>query len=149
MCSLCIVHCVQVKSGAENMIAMYGGTGTALAPANKKLLQEAQQMLSDAKIKIEIIRNQLLRLQQTSDSTLDHLEYYTKPDNWPAEVRILELRQHLLIEAAVLEGARNILDVLQRIKQPDKKALQDVRLLFFFLFSSLPSLLTALLNSNA
>lgn len=55
---------------------MYGGAGaSALAPANKKLLQEAQQMLSDSKIKIEIIRNQLLRLQQTSDSTLDHLGF--------------------------------------------------------------------------
>lgn len=68
---------LQVKSGAENMIAMYGGVGAgagaALPPANKKLLQEAQQMLSDSKIKIEIIRNQLLRLQQTSDTTLDHL----------------------------------------------------------------------------
>lgn len=41
-------------------------------------------------------------------------------------MRILELRQHLLIEAAVLDGARNILAVLQRVRQPDKKALQDV-----------------------
>ena len=54
-----------MKAGAENMIAMYKG-GTS---RDKKLLAEAQQMLSDAKTKIDIIRMQILKGQQKNDSS--------------------------------------------------------------------------------
>ena len=47
-----------MKAGAENMIEMYSsGSGK-----DKKLLAEAQQMLSDAKRKMEYIRMQILKL---------------------------------------------------------------------------------------
>ena len=51
-----------MKQGAENMIAMYS-TGSS---RDKKLLAEAQQMLGDAKTKIEIIRMQMLKASQDS-----------------------------------------------------------------------------------
>lgn len=54
--------------GAENMISTYSGVASS-----RKLLQEAQQMLQDSKTKIEIIRNQILRIQQQSDKGTDHL----------------------------------------------------------------------------
>lgn len=44
----------------------------------------------------------------------------------PLEVRIEELRHHLKIESAVVEGAKNAIRGLQSSKVPDKKALQEV-----------------------
>ena len=44
----------------------------------------------------------------------------------PDELRIEELRHHLRIEQAVLEGAQNAMSMLQKIKNQDKKALQEV-----------------------
>ena len=60
--TLCTFVLRQVKQGAENMIAMYS-TGSS---RDKKLLAEAQQMLGDAKTKIEIIRMQMLKASQDS-----------------------------------------------------------------------------------
>ena len=45
------------------MIASYKKAGTS---RDKKLLAEAQQMLKDAKTKIDIIRMQMLKSQQKS-----------------------------------------------------------------------------------
>ena len=44
----------------------------------------------------------------------------------PLELRIEELRHHMRIESAVLEGSKNVVKVLQSSKQADKKALQEV-----------------------
>ena len=49
----------QVKQGTENMIETYNSG----AARDKKMLQEAQSMLSDAKRKIEYIRMQIVRLE--------------------------------------------------------------------------------------
>ena len=56
--------CEQVKQGTENMIETYNSG----AVRDKKMLQEAQSMLGDAKRKIEYIRMQIARLEnQRSD----------------------------------------------------------------------------------
>ncbi len=49
------------------MIEMYKGGSSR----DKKLLAEAQQMLSDAKTKIDIIRMQILKAQQRQDGAMD------------------------------------------------------------------------------
>ena len=55
---------LQVKQGAENMINMYQGGSSR----DKKLLAEAQQMLIDSKTKIDIIRMQILKVQQKGET---------------------------------------------------------------------------------
>ena len=52
------------------MISMYKG-GTS---RDRKLLAEAQQMLSDAKTKIDIIRMQILKGQQKGDVSGNYTE---------------------------------------------------------------------------
>jgi len=55
-----------VKQGTGNMIETYNSG----AARDKKMLQEAQSMLSDAKRKIEYIRMQIVRLEnQRSDAS--------------------------------------------------------------------------------
>ena len=57
------MYYMQVKQGAENMIEMYSNGPSR----DKKLLADAQQMLQDAKQKIEFIRMQMLRVQQKEE----------------------------------------------------------------------------------
>jgi len=54
-----ITH-LQVKQGAENMIQSL----TSGHSRDKKLLQEAQQMLADSRVKIEFLKLRILKIKQ-------------------------------------------------------------------------------------
>lgn len=58
-----------------------------------------------------------------SEKSESHLES-------PLEERIAELRHRLRIEAAVVEGAKNVIRTLQSSKVAEKKALQEVSISF-------------------
>lgn len=58
----------------------------------------------------------------------------------PLQMRIEELRHHIRIESAVLEGAKNAMKLLQKTKSQDKNALREVSPQITVIKSSLPHL---------
>ncbi|XP_052131431.1 serine/threonine-protein kinase N isoform X5 [Frankliniella occidentalis] len=129
---------LKVKQGAENMIQSL--TSRSGHSRDKKLLAEAQQMLQDSKAKIEFLRMRMDKMRKhhphradtpsNGDHHLKSLESRTYEPNLelPLEERVEELRHRLRIEAAVVEGAKNVIRLLQQsTKVTDKRALQEAQ----------------------
>ncbi|KAF7274305.1 hypothetical protein GWI33_013022 [Rhynchophorus ferrugineus] len=123
----------KVKQGAENMIQ------SITASRDKKLLQEAQQMLQDSKKKIEYLKMKITKMKHDVDSksrTIGSMHDLTSNgtdsnnvDLEPAlEERIEDLKHRLRVEAAVVEGAKNVIKLLQNgnKERSDRKALSEV-----------------------
>ncbi|XP_048414922.2 serine/threonine-protein kinase N2-like [Stegostoma tigrinum] len=112
---------MKVKQGAENMIQMYSNRPSK----DRKMLAAAQQMLQASKIKIDIIRMQILKMNRTIgafEDSKDSIGIIT-----PEEVRVEELRHHLWVESAVAEGAKNAVKVLEGRRVQDKKVLVEAQ----------------------
>ncbi|KAI5651793.1 protein kinase domain-containing protein [Phthorimaea operculella] len=121
---------LKVKQGAENMIQSISSSNQS---RDKKLLAEAHQMLADSKDKIEYLKLRISKLskQQKGENA------GANGDGRSADMtgveplldeRIAELRNRLRIEAAVVEGSKNAIRLLQSDKKvTDKKALQEAQ----------------------
>uniref|UniRef100_A0A8C0BTS9 Serine/threonine-protein kinase N3 n=1 Tax=Buteo japonicus TaxID=224669 RepID=A0A8C0BTS9_9AVES len=109
---------MKVKQGAENMIQMYSTS------KERKLLATAQQMLQDSKTKIEIIRMHIVKVSQSAGGMEDTVDPAGKV---ALELHIEELRHHLCIEAAVAEGAKNVLKILGGSRVQDRKFLAEAQ----------------------
>ncbi|XP_028919525.1 serine/threonine-protein kinase N3 [Ornithorhynchus anatinus] len=107
---------LKVKQGAENMIQMYAN-GT---PKERKLVATAQQMLGDSKLKVELLRMQIGKLG-AGEAT----EPAARAGR--GELRVEELRHRLRIEAAVAEGAKNVVKLLGGRRLQDRKALAEAQ----------------------
>ncbi|XP_053328904.1 serine/threonine-protein kinase N3 isoform X2 [Spea bombifrons] len=111
----------KVKQGAENIIQMFSN-GTS---KDRKLLATAQQMLQDSRIKTELLRMQIVKLTQAPGSMSEGLDQAASLS--PLELRVEELRHHLRVEAAVAEGAKNVVKLLGGRRVQDRKALAEAQ----------------------
>ncbi|MBN3304564.1 PKN2 kinase, partial [Amia calva] len=120
----------KVKQGAENMIHMYSNGSFK----DRKMLSTAQQMLQDSRTKIELIRMQIVKVTQagegeceSSDQEGDKKARRPPETINPLELRVAELRHHLKIEAAVAEGAKNVVKQLGGRRVQDRRALAEAQ----------------------
>nr|XP_023439850.2 serine/threonine-protein kinase N3 isoform X1 [Dasypus novemcinctus] len=102
---------LKVKQGAENMTHTYA-SGT---PKERKLLAAAQQMLRDSQLKVALLRMKISSLEASGS-----------PEPGP-ELQAEELRHRLRIEAAVAEGAKNVVKLLGSQRTQDRKALAEAQ----------------------
>merc|ERR1719158_1277676 len=110
----------KVRQGAENMLNQYSGN------KDKKLLVEAEELLQDSKAKMEYLRMKILKTKQQQMGGGGEGDFGREEPS-PLERRIEDLRHHMKIESACLEGSKNVLKILTACKSQDKKALQEAQ----------------------
>ncbi|KRY58332.1 Serine/threonine-protein kinase N2, partial [Trichinella britovi] len=106
----------KVKDGLEKFLQMC---------KDKKMLEGSRQMLEDSKAKIELLRMQIARLQQLHSLNLSSPVEGASPVASPTEIQVDELLHRLRKEAAMHEGAKNMVKILNQAKTVEKKSLQD------------------------
>ncbi|KAK7164613.1 hypothetical protein R3I94_003103 [Phoxinus phoxinus] len=116
---------LKVKQGAENIIQTYANSSVK----DRKMLSTAQQMLQDSKTKIELLRMQIVKVTQAREGERETTQPEGRPSETisPLELRVEELRHHMKIEAAVAEGAKNVVKQLGVRKVQDRRALAEAQ----------------------
>lgn len=118
----------RVKSGAETMIQMYSTKGRH----DRKLLTEAQQMFSDSKTKVEVLKMKILKVKGVAASPERSLDASVAGDSSGSkskaqffqspEGRLAILRYRIDVETRLMQGAKSIM----KANPTDKKMWQTV-----------------------
>ncbi|VDM96885.1 unnamed protein product [Thelazia callipaeda] len=105
---------MKVKDGLERFLA--------IGQNNRKLQEESKSMLFDSKAKIALLRMQIEKMQRQEqvDACLSGKTIQTK-----TEVIVDDLLHRLRKEAAIAEGARNMIRILSSQKKSDGKSLSQ------------------------
>lgn len=121
----------RVKSGAETMILVYSG---AKNRHERKLLSEAQQMFTDSKTKVEVLKMKVLKIkgvanaQASPERTLEsagtgevggrsNAQFFQSPEG-----RMAILRYRIDVETRLMQGAKSIM----KANPSDRKMWQTV-----------------------
>ncbi|CAF1038211.1 unnamed protein product [Adineta steineri] len=106
----------KVKAGAETLLTTYSGQRKE---SSRKMCDEAQILLKDAKAKVEYIRLEIKRLE--TELLLPKNANNSKENNysndqalWPSEQSIEQLEHHLTIETTMKKGGENAVKVLKQ-----------------------------------
>ncbi|CAF1046714.1 unnamed protein product [Adineta steineri] len=107
---------LKVKAGAETLLTTYSGQRKE---SSRKMCDEAQILLKDAKAKVEYIRLEIKRLE--TELLLPKNANNSKENNysndqalWPSEQSIEQLEHHLTIETTMKKGGENAVKVLKQ-----------------------------------
>lgn len=111
---------LKVKAGAENMMKMYSN---AKSSKDRKLLVEAQQMYSDSRTKIEVLRMRIMKTKSTLSSSPDKGDENQFGKNLLSkpEGRVAYIRYRIEVESRLIEGAKKIMRA-----NPNSKAISTV-----------------------
>ena len=116
----------RVKSGAESMIKVYSGRKSR--HHDRKLLSDAQQVLSDSRTKIEVLRMNIIKLKTALNSSESEGSKSKAGNMGPISqtplARVEILRYRIDVESRLMQGARSII----KANPTDKKSMQSVRI---------------------
>ncbi|XP_006892548.1 PREDICTED: serine/threonine-protein kinase N3 [Elephantulus edwardii] len=102
---------LKVKQGAENMTH----TCASGTPKERKIVAAVKQMLRDSQLKVALLQMKISSLEASGS-----------PEPSP-ELLAEELRHRRRIEAAVAEGAKNVVKLLSGRRAQDRKALAEAQ----------------------
>ncbi|XP_064395091.1 serine/threonine-protein kinase N-like isoform X3 [Halichondria panicea] len=134
----------RVKSGAESMIKVYSGRKSR--HHDRKLLSDAQQVLSDSRTKIEVLRMNIIKLKTVLNSSESEGSKSKAGNMGPISqtpvARVDILRYRIDVESRLMQGARSII----KANPNDKKSMLSAQKSIDFSFQKLRLLKLSLAN---